>query len=258
MDKKPLAVEYHPDLPRPAVLCTIVRILGSAPQQVGAKMWVCADRFVGTIGGGAMEHEALAFARELLKAPRPDAKVKEFKLTEETGLVCGGTAEVFFEPLPRRKTVHLFGGGHVGRAAAEVLAGMPFDLHVVDARPEWAAADAFPPGAQVHCADPLEYIRSREWTKDDAACVFTHSHDVDFPIAAELAGLPLGWLGVIGSKNKAREFKDRIRREKGEALEKAWAERVRCPIGLPLPSKNPKVIAVSVAAQLLQEWGLEK
>ncbi|HAH07836.1 MAG TPA: xanthine dehydrogenase accessory protein XdhC [Elusimicrobia bacterium] len=258
MEKNLNSVEYHPDLPRPAVLCTIVRIHGSAPQQVGAKMWVCAERFVGTIGGGAMEHQAMALAREMLKSPKPEPQVKEFKLNEEAGLVCGGKAEVFFEPLPSRKSIHLFGGGHVGRAAAAVFAQMPFDLHVIDARAEWAVQDAFPPEAQVHCAAPVEYVRSREWTADDAACVFTHSHDVDFPIAAELAGRPLGYLGVIGSKNKAREFQDRIRREKGEALAKAWQEHVRCPIGLPLPSKNPKVIAVAVAAQLLQEWGLGK
>ncbi|MEK9144508.1 MAG: XdhC family protein, partial [Elusimicrobiota bacterium] len=68
---EPLSVgDLAGDLPRPGVLCTLADVVGSAPQAVGAKMWVWADGFNGTIGGGRFESLVLAEARRLLTEGR--------------------------------------------------------------------------------------------------------------------------------------------------------------------------------------------
>src|SRR5437899_2446153 len=111
---EPLAIsELAGDLPRPGVLCTLAKVVGSAPQAPGAKMYVRKDGFQGTIGGGKLEAEVLAEARRMLADGRGEALLKEYVLCREMGQCCGGKVTVFFEPLMRRKAVHLFGAGHV-------------------------------------------------------------------------------------------------------------------------------------------------
>ncbi len=256
-DSRPLPPAYA-DLPRPAVLCTLVKVVGSAPQAPGAKMWVGPEGFAGSLGGGELERRVLEHARGLLASPEAGPNLKEYVLCKEMGQCCGGRAQVFYEPLRAARTLVLFGAGHVGRAAAQVFSRMPFSVAVVDARPEWADRHAFPEDVALRVRDPLEYARSRSWGPDDAACIFTHSHDLDFALATHLLGRPLGYLGLIGSEHKADVFRARLKsRPDGEELLRLWEERMHCPMGIPLKSKDPKVIAVSAAAELLKEWGLQ-
>lgn len=238
--------DFLPDLPRPAVMCTLVKVTGSAPQEPGARIWVSGDRFTGTLGGGEFERQVLAEARKRLADAKPF--LKEYVLCKEMGQCCGGRAEVFFEPVPRRRQAHLFGAGHVGRAAAHVLSQMPFDAILIDSRAEWAARGTLPEEVALRHADPMAYAQSRRWSSDDAVCIFTHSHDLDFKLSSYFLKQPIGYLGLIGSEHKAQVFRTRL---KNTAL---WDEKMHCPIGAAIASKNPKVIAVSIAAELLKEW----
>jgi xanthine dehydrogenase accessory factor len=244
------AADFAGELPRPGVLCTLAKVVGSAPQAPGAKMWVWADGFKGTIGGGKFESEILAEARKLLSAPRPEAFLKEYTLCREMGQCCGGRCTVLFEPAPRRKTVHVFGAGHVGRALASALHGMELEVVVVDERKDWADPAAFPAGTKVLAADALAVASAAGYGPLDAACVLTHDHALDFRLVDVLLGKPLGYVGLIGSDHKARSFRARL----PPARREAWDERMHCPIGRRVPSKNPKAIAVAIAAQLLEEW----
>jgi xanthine dehydrogenase accessory factor len=255
--KPPGPADFDAALPRPSVLCTLVKVTGSAPQAPGARMCVTAESFVGTLGGGELERLVIEAARALLADPAATPALKEIVLCKETGQCCGGRVEVFLQPLRARRTLHLFGGGHVGRAAAEVLAGTPVDLVVVDPRPDWLAG--LPPGVRSAVADPLEYARGRAWGPEDGAVVWTFSHDLDLALVRHLLPQPLGYLGLIGSEHKAKVFLARLVDGGGApegGWQKAWDERMHCPVGLPLRSKNPKVIAVAAAAEVLSEWGL--
>ena len=70
------AADFAGELPRPGVLCTLAKVVGSAPQTPGAKMWVWAEGFKGTIGGGKFESEILLEARRLLSEGRGEAYLK--------------------------------------------------------------------------------------------------------------------------------------------------------------------------------------
>lgn len=250
--------DFLEGLPRPAVLATLIKVTGSAPQEVGARMWVHAARFVGTLGGGEFERQVLEYARDMLEGRGDDkAHIKEYVLCRETGQCCGGRVEVFFEPVPKRRTVHLFGAGHVGRATASVLAQTGLDIHIIDERPDWLEAD-LPSDVNAHRIRPLEYARSKSWDEDDAVAVFTHSHDVDFELIRFFLEHPVGYIGLIGSEHKAEVFSARLKTRAGEALAGLFESKVKCPIGIPLESKNPKTIAVSIAAELLKEWALAR
>ena len=84
----------------PVVLATIVKVIGSAPREVGAKMAVCADRsIIGTIGGGAGEGKVIESALTVLKTGKK--QFVEIDLTGAPGKniqgVCGGKVRVWLE-----------------------------------------------------------------------------------------------------------------------------------------------------------------
>jgi xanthine dehydrogenase accessory factor len=140
--------------------------------------------------------------------------------------------------------LRLFGAGHVGEAIARALAPLPFRLDWLDSRPEVARAAGarwLPPQAlAAAAAGPAAFT-----------LILTHDHALDFALTdAALAGGGDGFLGLIGSKTKRARF---VRRLREAGHDEAALARLVCPIGLPdLDGKDPAIIAVSVAADLLR------
>jgi xanthine dehydrogenase accessory factor len=258
-------LDFAGDLPRPGVMCTIVKVTGSHPQQPGARMWVTASDCLGTLGGGQFERQVIDTARAMLRGGATEPELRDYILCKQMDQCCGGKAQVFYEVARARKRVTLFGAGHVGRAVAEVLAGTGLEVHLVDPRPEWTRAEDLPASTLLHRSDALEHARAGSWTDEDAVCIFTPSHELDFALVRFFLDRPLGYLGVIGSQHKARVFRARLEdaskkptpRGAQRDLVDLWDERVHCPIGIPLVTKEPKTIAIAIAAQLLQEWALQ-
>jgi xanthine dehydrogenase accessory factor len=252
---EPLTVaDLAGDLPRPGVLCTLASVVGSAPQAPGAKMWVWAGGAKGTIGGGTFEAQVIEQSRRLLADGATGAVLREFVLCRDMGQCCGGRVSVLFEPCARRRAVHIYGAGHVGRALASVLDGLDLEVVVADARAEWADPAAFPASARVLKADPAKLAAAASYGPLDAVCVMTHDHALDRRCVELLLGGNAGWLGLIGSEHKARTFRARL----PAPLRAAWDERLRCPIGRKLPTKSPRAIAIAAAAQLLEEWAYRR
>lgn len=163
-----------------------------------------------------------------------------------------GAPAWFVEPLQQKRTaLYLYGAGHVGRALVRVLEGLPFDIVWVDTSEDrFPAFDAAREDVRrIATADPAEVAARAE----DGAfhIVMTYSHPLDLALChAALRAGNFAFLGLIGSQTKRVRFLKRLR-ELGHP-ESALA-RLTCPIGIAgLRGKEPAVIAVSVAAQLLQ------
>ena len=79
---------------------------------------------LGTVGGGCVEADVWAAAKEVMQKEAPRKMV--FHLNNEAsydnGLICGGTVEVFVEPILPQPLLYLFGGGHVSTAVARAAA----------------------------------------------------------------------------------------------------------------------------------------
>jgi xanthine dehydrogenase accessory factor len=83
----------------PCVLVTVAEVRGSTPREAGTKMVVLKETSFGTIGGGRLEYEVLAAAREMLAAGAPpSASLRRFGLGPSLGQCCGGSARVLLEP----------------------------------------------------------------------------------------------------------------------------------------------------------------
>lgn len=254
----------------PAVLVRIARTTGSAPREVGAWMAVLPDRVIGTIGGGHLEFESIVRARAMLAgAESLPGEALRYALGPSLGQCCGGVMWLQFERItaqqinqlparlqPLHQPVALFGGGHVGQAIARQLARLPFALHWIDSRDEIFPADT-PPGVHCEHSDPVQAAVA-DIAPGSAVLIMSFSHAEDLEIVArclqrarKLNDLP--YIGLIGSKTKWSTFRHRL--EARGFIEEDFA-RVTCPIGVPgIHGKQPEVIAVAVAAQLLQRFG---
>lgn len=248
-----------------ACLVTVEAARGSVPRAAGAWMAIFAEGEVGTIGGGHLEYSAITEARQRLSGATEPALLR-YALGPSLGQCCGGEVHLRFElvtatdsaSLRQRlatplQPVALFGGGHVGRALVEVLARLPLAVSWIDSRDE-----IFPPTlpANVVCqhSDPVQRAVA---TLASGSCVlimsFSHAEDLDVLAACLLrerqrADLP--YIGLIGSKTKWATFSHRLEARGFSASELA---HVTCPIGIPgISGKEPEVIALAVAAQLLQ------
>ncbi|MGI9419627.1 MAG: xanthine dehydrogenase accessory protein XdhC, partial [Geminicoccaceae bacterium] len=144
--------------------------------------------------------------------------------------------------------VLLIGAGHVGKALAEVLGTLPFAVTWADNRPEQYPED-IAANITVRCTPHLEKAID-DAPPDSIYLVMTYSHDMDYALCARvLQRGDFRYLGLIGSKTKRARF-EKTMRDLG--IDQALVEQVVCPIGLlGIDSKQPAVIAVAVAAQIL-------
>jgi xanthine dehydrogenase accessory factor len=245
---------------RPAVVVEVVATRGSVPREAGTRMLVSPHEVLGTIGGGHLELQAIARAREML-AGSAAASEQHVALGPTLGQCCGGVLDLRYTPLAAadptawptpapRFTLQLYGAGHVGRAIVHVLAGIHCRVQWIDERESEFPSVALPPHIERVCVEPVE----AEVAMAPAGAfylVLTHSHDIDMAIThAILRRGDFGYLGLIGSVTKRARFEHRLR-ERGVAAEQV--ARMQCPIGVPgIGGKEPEVIAVAVVAQLLQ------
>ena len=128
---------------RVAVL-TVVESRGFTPQKAGTHMLLAADgATAGTIGGGAIEHEALREARELLASGGGARTIKK-QLTQDLGMCCGGKMTVFLEQHARAPALLLFVAGHVAKELAALSVAGGFALTLVGGRPRGATTQRTP------------------------------------------------------------------------------------------------------------------
>lgn len=248
-----------------AVLVTIHHVQGSAPREVGAWMAVFNDGQVGSIGGGHLEWQACALARQML-ADGAAACVQRYALGPSLGQCCGGVVHLRLEPvsaadLPRLRQqlvtaltpVALFGAGHVGVALVRLLADLPFAVLWADSRADIFPA-RLPPQVAPELAEPLADAVA-DLAPGSRVLIMSHSHADDLAVLAacltrQRAQGDLPYIGLIGSASKWASFQRQLRQR---GVTEAELAHVTCPIGVPgIAGKAPEIIAIAVAAQLLQ------
>jgi len=227
-------------------LLTVVATRGSTPRKSGAHVLLAADgESVGTLGGGAIEHEALERARAVLA--RGGTALFQRQLSQDLGMCCGGEMSIFIEAVEPKPRLFVFGAGYIGKPLVAMATACGFEVTVVDGRSEWADPARFP-GAAVRCQDPEDAARALDLAPGDYACVVTHDHALDQRLVQILIRRPLRFLGMIGSRAKQRRFVQRLR---GHGHGDEEIARLHTPLGLAIGAATPEEIAVSVLAQLI-------
>ena len=229
------------------VLITVVEARGSTPRKPGARLLITDDgRLEGTVGGGAVEHAALAAAAEVRATGQ--SRLLEVHLGQDLGMCCGGSMRLFLERLTPKPPFILLGAGHVARACAPLLASLGFAVHVADGREGFAVADAFPPGTRLHDGVDPSDLDGMPFGQSTHVLVATHDHGLDQRLVEGCLRRPWAWLGLLASRRKALRTRERC-------LHKGFTEeeigRLTSPVGLRLGGQTPQEIAVSLAAELV-------
>jgi xanthine dehydrogenase accessory factor len=248
----------------PGVLVTVIEVRGHAPREAGAKMVVSRERTWGSVGGGNLEATAVVRARELISSGAREPEISEAQLnpharTEHGRQCCGGVVRLLLEPLAVPPVIALFGIGHVGYELARILSRLPVQLLLVDSRAEQLdrvrLADVIDGSADVSIHHTLLGEQVLEQLPRGAhVVIMTHDHAEDFALCdAALRTTKLGSIGLIGSAVKWTRFQAQLA-DLGHGPDAI--ARITCPIGQPsITGKDPAIIAVAVAAALLESLG---
>lgn len=243
-----------------ALWVAVVATRGSAPRDAGTAMKVTAETSEGTIGGGALEYQAIAKARDLIA--RGGAEVERtIPLGPDLGQCCGGAVTLRFtrapqvlDPAPQtgfgdvpavgaRLPLWLWGAGHVGRAVVAAVPLQVFDVTWVDSGSERFPA-AVRPGVTALPATDMPMLAARA---PEAAnhLIFTYSHEIDLALCTALLKRGAASIGLIGSDTKRARFFKRLR---AMGLDPA---PILCPIGDKALGKAPEAIARGTITALL-------
>jgi xanthine dehydrogenase accessory factor len=233
----------------PCVLATVIAFKGSTPRKPGAKMLVFPDgRTLGTVGGGALEHEVTERAREICASTVP--VLFDRHLSHQLAMCCGGSVTVSLEPQTYAPRLLLFGAGHVAEALCQVASLAGFDVTIIDRRAELATPERFAAARRILVEEPLDVLDALELEADQTyVVVVTHDHALDQDIAAAVLKRPFRFLGVIGSTRKREMFRKRL---SAQGYPDELLDRMRTPVGLEIEAETPAEIAVSVVAELIQ------
>jgi xanthine dehydrogenase accessory factor len=236
---------------RRGAVATIVNVRGSIPSFRTAKMLVRDDgSIVGTIGGGCVEADVWQAAREVMESEKP--RTLTFDLNQDpkydTGLVCGGTLEVFIEPVLPPALLYIFGAGHVAVNLCRASTNAGFDVAVVDDRSSYATRERFPDAREVHAEDFDEVLHQLDPNESSYIVIVTRGHRDDMRILRWAVQTRAKYVGMIGSKRKVIEIFKTLQKE---GLSAHLFDRVHAPIGLDIGAITPEEIAVAITAELI-------
>jgi xanthine dehydrogenase accessory factor len=236
---------------RRGAVATIVNVRGSIPSFETAKMLVKDDgAILGTIGGGCVEADVWQAAREVMESERP--RTLTFHLNQnpkyDTGLLCGGTLDVFIEPILPPALLYIFGAGHVSVSLYKTAKSAGFDVTVVDDRETYANRERFPEAKEV-MAEDFDHAMARLTPSESSYIVIvTRGHRDDMRVLRWAVQSRAKYIGMIGSKRKTIAI---FRELTEEGLSPELFERVHAPIGLDIGAVTPEEIAVAITAELV-------
>ncbi|MBF0315026.1 MAG: XdhC family protein [Oligoflexia bacterium] len=251
-------------LKRKLAIITLVKVKGSVPQIPGAKLAVChlPDALTtplltaGTVGGGALEHQALQEALDILKSDaqsKPSIHYIEKNLLNDLGMVCGGEVSYTIELISPPSELIICGAGHCGEALAQAAKNLDFSITIIDSMQSFANRERYPFVDKIinsfEESDLDRELQHREHAgKNSYVVIVSRDHATDFRMARYFMNKEWCYLGVIASKAKSLKLK----KELGAAgFPPEKISRLTSPIGLDLGGSSPAEIAISILAQII-------
>lgn len=160
-----------------------------------------------------------------------------------------GDEFVYLERLGFKNHLYIVGGGHCALALSELMSKLDFRISVLDDRPELNTLD------KNHFADEVTVIDSYEKIADHIpqgentyVVVMTLGYVYDGIVIRQLIGKDLKYFGVLGSKAKMAALMKELR---AEGLDEERLSRIHTPIGVPINSRTPEEISISIAAEII-------
>jgi len=236
---------------RKCALATIVEVNGSIPSYESAKILVRDDgTMAGTIGGGCVEADVWAAAREALETEKP--RRMKFNLGQDAaydnGLICGGQLEVYIEPLLPQPKAFIFGAGHISKSLCQVAALAGFSTAVIDNRESFANRERFPLADEVYAEEYEDVFPRLGVNSSSYLIIVTRGHRDDMRVLRWAVTTGARYIAMIGSKRKTIAV---VKELEKEGIPREAFERLYAPMGLDIGAITPEEIAIAVAAEMI-------
>ena len=154
----------------------------------------------------------------------------------------------FYQPFNPPLRMILVGAVHIAQPLSAMAALAGYEVTVVDPRSAFAAADRFP-GVTLNLSWPDEALESLDLDARSAVVTLTHDPKLDDPALSVALKSDVFFIGCLGSRKTHATRRKRLGKAgfSGEEL-----DRMKGPVGLPIGSRSPAEIAVSVLAQVTE------
>ena len=229
-------------------MATVISTSGSTPREQGAKMLIKEDgSIIGSVGGSILEGKVREEAQAVIREGKP--KLLQFDLTGEKGMVCGGKAQVYIEPIIPPPTLYIFGGGHIAFPLSRMGKMAGFRVAVVDDRLEYANPERFPEADQTIADDYVNTFSQLSIDNSSYIVIVTRGHAFDQTVLEWAITTQAKYLGMIGSRKKIKTTYDNLKRK---GIAEHQLNRVHAPIGLEINAETPEEIAVSIMAEIIK------
>ena len=160
----------------------------------------------------------------------------------------------YVERLMQEPELVICGGGHISQELARLADYLEYPYVILDDREEFCSRERFPRAKECICGAFADGLKGHSYSGNAYYIIVTRGHRADLECLELILKLPHGYVGMIGSRGKVAKTMSALE-EKGFSKEELAA--VHAPIGLRIGGQTPKEIAISIAAQLIQEKNRE-
>ncbi|MGL5088142.1 MAG: XdhC family protein [Cetobacterium sp.] len=224
-------------------LVTLTKSKGSTPRKEGALMGVWMTDFIGSIGGGLIEHRVIESARKALGNNLSIDFKYDLTKEAELGMTCGGTVEGYIKIINPKNRIVIVGAGHIGQKLYSVIKDSDFEKIIIDDRIE--CENLIP---DILIGDYSEIIRKLPENSNTYFVIVTRGHSTDEESLTAILDKKSKYIGMVGSKKKVIEIKNKIEEQK-KIIPK---EKIYSPIGLKISDGTPFEIAIEIMAEILK------
>ena len=220
----------------PVGLATVVNVPEGNPN-LGAKLMLLLDGgVVGTLGSQELDDRAIAAARQVADV----GSVESFSTDEGV--------EVFVEGFTTPPTLAVIGGGHVGKATADLANMLGYRVFIVDDRPEFSNPERFPYAEQTVVTGYDRWFQDLSVNVNTFVVVATRGHRFDDMALESALKTRARYIGLMGSRRKNLMIYRRLLQQ-GVPLERL--KEVHAPIGLDIGGLQPEELAVSIMSEII-------
>ncbi|HZA22041.1 MAG TPA: XdhC/CoxI family protein [Dehalococcoidia bacterium] len=217
-------------------LATVVNVPNGATN-LGAKLLLRADGTTsGTLGSPVLDVRAVEIVQRVAEV----GAIESF-ITDE------GT-EVFIEGFTTPPTLIMVGGGHVGKATADLAHTLGYQVYIVDDREEFANAERYPYAQQTIVTSYEGWSEQLSINVNTFIVVATRGHRFDDMALDSALKTRARYIGLLGSRRKTLMIYQRLLQE-GTSLDQL--KEVHAPIGLDIGALTPEELAVSIMSEII-------
>lgn len=169
----------------------------------------------------------------------------------------GDDVSVFIESLIPPVALHCVGAGRGAEAFARIAHTLGWEVTILDHRPALLEGLVVPDGVTLQHVRQLDAVQGAidALPHDDrtAVALLSHIFDVDAAWLAATLPLPLGYVGVLGSRARAQQLVEQVTQqcaERGAPITARQRHKLHAPIGLDLGGETPASIALAAVAEI--------